>query len=116
MKLRILAALAIFFFLALSGFVVIKYLISDDTSSQSLNLSVYNVSKHNSKSDCWIIIEGKVYDVTNYLADHPGGENQIISYCGKNATDAFKTKGERKENHSNSAKLILENYLIGPLE
>lgn len=116
MKLRILAAFAIFFFLGLTSYVVVKYLLSDNTSAKSLNLSAKNVSLHNNPSDCWVIIEGKVYNVTDYLADHPGGEDQIIPYCGKDATDAFKTRGGRKENHSNSAKLILENYLIGPVK
>lgn len=27
------------------------------------------VAKHNSSSDCWLILDGKVYDVTKFLAD-----------------------------------------------
>ena len=32
------------------------------------------VSKHNTKDDCWLIIHGKVYDVSDYVDEHPGGD------------------------------------------
>ncbi|ODQ52508.1 hypothetical protein SAICODRAFT_93394 [Saitoella complicata NRRL Y-17804] len=47
------------------------------------------VAKHNSKDDCWVIIHGKAYDVTNFLPDHPGGQAIILKYAGKDATAAY---------------------------
>ncbi|KAF8592453.1 hypothetical protein K439DRAFT_1400272 [Ramaria rubella] len=47
------------------------------------------VAQHNSKESCWIIIENKVYDVTDFLPEHPGGSKIILKYGGKDATDAF---------------------------
>ncbi|KAG0742635.1 hypothetical protein G6F62_005507 [Rhizopus arrhizus] len=47
------------------------------------------VQKHNSKDDIWVIIHGKVYDLTQFLPEHPGGQRIILKYAGKDATDAF---------------------------
>jgi flavocytochrome c len=47
------------------------------------------VAKHNTKDDCWVILDGKVYDVTNFLPDHPGGEKAILLYAGRDATEEF---------------------------
>jgi cytochrome b involved in lipid metabolism len=41
------------------------------------------LSKHSSPSDCWIVYEGEVYDVTAYLLKHPGGSQPIADHCGK---------------------------------
>jgi len=39
-----------------------------------------------SRESCWVIIKGEVYDVTNFLDDHPGGAAIILKYGGKDAT------------------------------
>lgn len=46
------------------------------------------VSEHSSFGDCWLIIKGKVYDVTDFAPQHPGGR-VIYTYAGKDATDVF---------------------------
>jgi cytochrome b involved in lipid metabolism len=38
------------------------------------------------RESCWVIIKGQVYDVTNFLDDHPGGAAIILKYGGKDAT------------------------------
>lgn len=72
------------------------------------------VSKHNTSSDCWLIVSSKVYNVTQYIPYHPGGTQQIVNYCGKEATSAFDTQGG-KGNHSNNARSLLANYYLGDL-
>ncbi|KAI0757140.1 FMN-dependent dehydrogenase-domain-containing protein [Daedaleopsis nitida] len=52
--------------------------------------SLDEVSKHSSPSSCWVIINNKVYDVTEFLPDHPGGAKIILKYGGKDATAAYE--------------------------
>merc|ERR1740124_124125 len=51
--------------------------------------SAEEVAKHTSKNDCWVILDGQVLDVTNFLGDHPGGELAILTFAGKDATEEF---------------------------
>ncbi|KAF9786874.1 FMN-dependent dehydrogenase-domain-containing protein [Thelephora terrestris] len=52
--------------------------------------SLNEIAKHNAASDCWVIIDNKVYDVTEFLSLHPGGEQIILKYAGRDATAAYK--------------------------
>jgi len=36
-------------------------------------LSVEEISKHNSPDDCWIVVNGRVWDITDFAPEHPGG-------------------------------------------
>merc|ERR1719181_2385233 len=51
--------------------------------------TVEEVAKHNSKASCWVVLDGKVLDVTNFLSEHPGGELAILTFAGKDATEEF---------------------------
>jgi cytochrome b involved in lipid metabolism len=77
-------------------------------------LSVQEVANHNSASDCYLIINSKVYNATSYLNLHPGGRGQIIPYCGQDATQAFATKGGQGS-HSNSAFAELAQLYVGDI-
>ena len=72
------------------------------------------VATHNTSSNCWLIISNRVYDVTQYIPFHPGGQGAITNYCGQDATTAFATKGG-SGSHSSSATAMLANYLRGDL-
>ena len=52
-------------------------------------ISMADVAKHNSKTDCWVVVDGQVLDVTSFLGDHPGGELAILTFAGKDATEEF---------------------------
>lgn len=41
------------------------------------------VEKHDTEGDCWIVVDGKVYDATSVLAWHPGGKAAIVGHAGK---------------------------------
>lgn len=36
-------------------------------------LSAQQISEHNTPADCWIVVDGQVWDVTDFLEEHPGG-------------------------------------------
>ena len=69
------------------------------------------VFRHNQENDCWIVIGDNVYDVTNYLNTHPGGDIIIMERAGMDATRVFLD-----QNHSSAAKVLLEKYLIGKVD
>ncbi|KAJ6583797.1 FMN-dependent dehydrogenase-domain-containing protein [Mycena sp. CBHHK59/15] len=53
-------------------------------------ISGKTVAQHNTRQSCWIIVHGKVYDVTDFLDDHPGGSKIILKYAGKDATQEYE--------------------------
>ncbi|KAJ9697210.1 hypothetical protein PVL29_009131 [Vitis rotundifolia] len=69
------------------------------------------VSEHNTPKNCWLIIDGKVYDVTKFLEDHPGGDDVLLSATGKDATDDFEDVG-----HSSSARAMMDEFYVGDID
>ncbi|KAE8331433.1 FMN-dependent dehydrogenase-domain-containing protein [Aspergillus sergii] len=49
-------------------------------------LTVEEVAQHNTRDSCWVIIRGYVYDVTDFLSEHPGGTAVILRFAGQDAT------------------------------
>ena len=47
------------------------------------------VALHKTQDDCWIILHGKVYDISEYLKYHPGGVDKLMLAAGKDATFLF---------------------------
>ncbi|KAL5447732.1 hypothetical protein PMIN06_007388 [Paraphaeosphaeria minitans] len=48
------------------------------------------VARHDNRKSCWIVLDSKVYDVTNFLPNHPGGAAIILKNAGTDATEEFK--------------------------
>jgi len=48
-----------------------------------------DVAKHNTEKDCWVVVNGQVLDVTNFLPEHPGGKKSILLFAGKDASEEF---------------------------
>ncbi|MFA5931662.1 MAG: cytochrome b5-like heme/steroid binding domain-containing protein [archaeon] len=78
-----------------------------------LALTVSEVAKHSTSKNCWMILNGNVYDLSTYVA-HPGG-SVYLNYCGTNATQNYNTKDGRGIMHSSFADTLLANYLVGAL-
>lgn len=86
---------------------------SADVSSDASTVKYYTraeVSKHNLSNDAWIIIHNKVYDVTKFLHQHPGGEEVVLEQAGLDGTEPFEDIG-----HSSDAREMMEPYKIGEL-
>jgi cytochrome b involved in lipid metabolism len=79
-------------------------------SLSGITLSSSEIKKHNSSQDCWVIISGSVYDVTNYVNLHPGGASRISSYCGGDMTQSFINQP-----HSSLANQQHTMMFLGPL-
>ncbi|MFA6197978.1 MAG: cytochrome b5-like heme/steroid binding domain-containing protein [Patescibacteria group bacterium] len=84
-------------------------------SDNTVALTTAEVLKHGDRSDCWLIMNGSVYNVTGYLNSHPGGVAGIVQYCGRDATQGYDTKGGRGTMHSGMADRDLRQLLIGAL-
>ena len=56
--------------------------------------SLADVKLHNTASDCWLAVNGSVYDATSFIPRHPGGSDRIIPLCGTDATTSFTEKHE----------------------
>ena len=48
------------------------------------------VAVHNTADDCWLVVDGVVYDVTPFLSEHPGGKKVVVAQAGKDATAKFR--------------------------
>jgi tetratricopeptide (TPR) repeat protein len=78
----------------------------------NLPLTLDEVKKHNSATDCWSIIDGNVYNLTNWVYSHPGGSARITAICGKDGSASFSGQ----HSNSNSAKSRLKGFELGKLE
>mmetsp|Transcript_19543 Transcript_19543/g.67988 ORF Transcript_19543/g.67988 Transcript_19543/m.67988 type:complete len:82 (+) Transcript_19543:83-328(+) len=61
-----------------------------------MSVTETEIAKHNTETDCWVVVGDEVYDVTNFMADHPGGKKAIMLFAGKDATEEFDMLHERK--------------------
>ncbi|XP_070617822.1 cytochrome b5 type B [Erythrolamprus reginae] len=66
------------------------------------------VAKRSSEREAWLVIHDRVYDVTRFLDEHPGGDKVLLEQAGRDATESFEDVG-----HSADAKEMLKQYLIG---
>ncbi|XP_068587062.1 cytochrome b5 type B isoform X2 [Cebidichthys violaceus] len=65
---------------------------------------------HSMSSDAWLIVHDKVYDITSFLEEHPGGEEVLLEQAGADATESFEDVG-----HSTDAREMLLQYYVGEL-
>ncbi|KAL4420574.1 hypothetical protein ABPG75_010230 [Micractinium tetrahymenae] len=72
-------------------------------------ITMAEVEKHTTKESAWFVSDGKVYDATPFLKEHPGGADSILLVAGTDATDEFNAI------HSAKAKKMLLDYYIGDL-
>ena len=76
-------------------------------SSGLRRITPMELASHNTKSDCWTAYNGKVYNITNYLPYHPGGDKLMLG-AGKDCTALFNKYHRWVNGHA-----MLSNCLIG---
>lgn len=79
------------------------------TTAQVTAITIEQVALHAAPSDCWTMINGRVYDLTAFVTQHPGGSARIISICGRDGSAAFGGQ----HSGSNSARRTLAAYELG---
>jgi len=80
-------------------------------SMSSVPLPLYKmaeVAEHNTKEDCWVVMDNRVYDITTFIDRHPGGTGPIVNMAGKDATDVFSNYHAARVYNQ-----MLPKYLIG---
>uniref|UniRef100_A0A8D1JEX5 Cytochrome b5 n=2 Tax=Sus scrofa TaxID=9823 RepID=A0A8D1JEX5_PIG len=68
------------------------------------------IQKHNNSKSTWLILHHKVYDLTKFLEEHPGGEEVLREQAGGDATENFEDVG-----HSTDARELSKTFIIGEL-
>jgi cytochrome b involved in lipid metabolism len=68
------------------------------------------VASHASRASCWIVLSGRVLDVTRFLDEHPGGEDILLHHAGRDCTSDFEAA-----RHSQFARSLTDKYAIGVL-
>lgn len=63
---------------------------TEKNSNNQPSIDLDEFLKHNSKEDCWIAINNKIYDVTDFIPNHPGGESPLITHAGYDATKIYE--------------------------
>ncbi|KAJ9128514.1 hypothetical protein P3X46_034928 [Hevea brasiliensis] len=116
----VVAVVALILGVLLGGFILIpRHLKSaqrqkgHSTTSEKKASKVYSkaeVSLHNKRTNCWIIIKEKVYDVTSYVEEHPGGD-AILAHAGDDSTEGFYGP-----QHATRVFDMIEDFYIGDLE
>ncbi|KAF4470008.1 cytochrome P450 oxidoreductase [Fusarium albosuccineum] len=69
------------------------------------------VEAHNSKASCYVSIGAKVYDVTDFADDHPGGADLVLDYAGRDIQEILKDPDSHT--HSDAAYEVLDDSLVG---
>jgi cytochrome b involved in lipid metabolism len=85
----------------------------DAPQDSASGISASELGKHDSKSDCWVAYDGKVYDITSFLPVHPGSSAAIEPYCG--TEDEFTNAFEGQHGTSQVKNLIKRGTLKGDL-
>lgn len=97
--------------------------VSKDASikQQAKTFTMGEVASHSSRTDCWTIISGQVYELTDFINRHPGGD-EVLRACGTDATTLFTSRTTKDGQsigsgtpHSQAAQEQLDQLKLGTL-
>ncbi|KAJ5397653.1 FMN-dependent dehydrogenase-domain-containing protein [Penicillium cosmopolitanum] len=73
-------------------------------------ISTQEIANHAHENDIWIVVNGKVYDVTKFARDHPGGAEIIYHFAGRDASQKYNSA------HSPSLIKDIDDSIVGSLD
>jgi predicted heme/steroid binding protein len=85
---------------------------SSQETGDAESFTLDDVAAHATIDDCWIVVDGMVYDASGYAAEHPGGASRIANICGTDATEAFRNQ----HGNQGSPNRTLAGFELGPLK
>ncbi|KIX06652.1 uncharacterized protein Z518_04628 [Rhinocladiella mackenziei CBS 650.93] len=77
-------------------------------SNQLRVLTSEDLASHRQKEDLYVVVHNKVYNISPFVTEHPGGEDALLDVAGTDATEAFEDVG-----HSDEARALLKGFLVG---
>ena len=79
------------------------------------NFTLEDVQLHNSVNDCWIVVNNKVYDITQFIEDHETKckKMNLIDFCGKDVSEQWIEKEKSEDRHKHRSILIFESSQNG---
>merc|ERR1711871_875696 len=96
------------------AFVPVEDAAIEDSSIEDQIITMEEIQEHNSRKDCWMVINGRVYDLTKSIegdrGGHPGGAEILLAMGGADGTSDFEFI-----QHSKYAHRLLRHYRIGRL-
>ncbi|KAF4958771.1 hypothetical protein FGADI_2115 [Fusarium gaditjirri] len=60
-----------------------------ETSIETRRVSLDDLKQHNKANDCWIAVHSKVWDITHFINEHPGGPEVLLNLAGSDATELY---------------------------
>ena len=79
--------------------------------SSTGTITIKEVAQHSTAADCWSVVNGNVYDLTQWINEHPGGSGPVESMCGIDASTPFNNQ----HNGQGEPETALANFQIGTL-
>ena len=83
----------------------------DEMMEDHMGIAMSEFSMHNMPEDCWLLYQGEVYDITDWLPNHPGGADRITPHCGQTTfEEAFEAQhGDTKADVLKSGGVLIGN-------
>mmetsp|Transcript_104956 Transcript_104956/g.273134 ORF Transcript_104956/g.273134 Transcript_104956/m.273134 type:complete len:441 (+) Transcript_104956:45-1367(+) len=99
----------------LGGLPAVAVAANEALRSASAKVNMDDVASHNSRQDCWVVLYGEAFDVTEYVQHHPG-KDFLLQAAGKDASGLFESI------HGSKGKAVLKSegfrsrYLVGKVD
>ena len=74
-------------------------------------ISWAEVAEHNTPSDPWVVVEGRIFDIKSWMGQHPGGSDVLMEFLGADGTQSFI-----ENYHSEAARAKLRQCYVGDVE